>query len=121
MPKQSRHRNYRTQISEPVPVTGVERGYVGQGIAGVKRCPDLARDGGHHSAVRINRGRNAGVGVTQQPTVIFYRAHARLFQVLRVSPAVAVPAVVGNVHKHLRSIGCQLPDSGLSCQSWACR
>ena len=62
------------------------------------------------SPVGINRRRDAGVGVAQQPAVVFDRAHAGLFQVLGVSPAVSVPAVVGDIHKDLRAVGGQLPD-----------
>ena len=42
--QQPRYRNYRTQVSEPVAVAGVERGYVGQGIGGIEGGPDLARE-----------------------------------------------------------------------------
>src|SRR5579864_3295240 len=57
----------------------------------------------------IDRGGHTGIGGAQQPSVIFYGSHARLAQVLRISSAVAVPAVVGNIHQHLGALLRELP------------
>ena len=40
----------------------------------------------------------------KQPAIVFDRSHARLVQMLRVRAAVAIPAVVGDVHENLRAI-----------------
>src|SRR4029077_15605364 len=72
--------------------------------------PNLARDGGYNSPVGINRGSDAGIRIAQQPAAILHRAHARLFQMLRVRSAISVPAIVGDIHKDLRPIRRQPPD-----------
>jgi len=108
--QKSRYRNYRTQVSEPITVTGVERGYVGDGVWGIESGPDLARDAGNNSPVRIDGGGHSGVGVAQQPAVIFDSAHAGLFQVLGVGPAVTIPTIIRDVHENFGAIGGQLPD-----------
>src|SRR2546428_1353474 len=104
------HRNYRTQVGEPVAMTGVERGYVRQGVRGLQYGADSSRHACHDSSIGIDRGGYPGISIAQQPVRIFHGTHASLFQMLSVSPAVTVPAVVRNVHEDLRPIRGELAD-----------
>src|SRR5579859_1059841 len=70
----------------------------------------LARGLRHNASVRINAGGNAGIGVAQDPAIIFNSPHSRHVQVLAGSAMLAVPSVVGDVDEHLRAIDRELPD-----------
>src|SRR5579863_1505112 len=87
-------RNYRTQPGEPVAVACVERSYRSERVMRDQRSTLLAWKPLHSSPVGIYRRCHARVRRAQKPAVVLDGAHARLIQVLCVSAAVAVPAVV---------------------------
>src|SRR6185312_9967268 len=55
-------------------------------------------------SVGIDGRSDARISGAQKPARIFDCPHPRLLQMLRVSAAVAIPAVVRDIHKNLRTI-----------------
>ena len=70
----------------------------------------MARKARNDSAIRIDGGGEAGVGIAQQPAIVFDGTHAGLVQVLGPCAGVAVPAVVGNIDEDLGAVGGKLTD-----------
>src|SRR4029077_2356084 len=95
--EQRSNRNYRTHVSEPVPVAAIERGYGSERIRRDQYRPLLARNLRSDSPPWIDRGRNSCIRSAQQPAIILDRAHASLIQMLSVGPAIAVPAIIRNI------------------------
>src|SRR5205823_6714685 len=91
-------------------MTGVERCGVRQGIRSLQNNSQLARCRAYDASIGIDRSSYPGVGVAQQPSRIFYRAHTSLLQVLRISATIAIPAIVRNIHEYLGPICGKLPD-----------
>src|SRR5579872_7492225 len=102
--QQRRYRNYRTQIGEPIAMTSIEGTRIDKRIRRPQSSTGFSRRAGYDASVRIDSGSHACIRIEQQPAVIFDGSHARLFEMLRVGAAVAVPAVVRNIYQHLRSI-----------------
>src|SRR5258708_25837304 len=88
---------------------GVKSGGAVQSVRGLQSSAGFSWSAPHNSAVRIYRRGHAGVSVAQQPARIFHRAHSSLLQALGVSAAVAIPAVIRDIHEYLGAILCELP------------
>jgi len=86
--------NYRTQIGEPVAVTGIERCGVDKAYGACQNHTHLARYRGYSRVHRSMEAVTSSVGIAQQPSRVFYGADASLFQMLRISATIAVPAIV---------------------------
>ena len=65
---------------------------------------------GHHAPVRVNRHREAVVGIAQQPAAVFHGSHARLRQMLRRRRRAAKPSVVRNVDQQLGAVAHEPPN-----------
>src|SRR5579883_3495993 len=107
---QRAHGNYRTQAGEPIAVFRIEGRYAGEGVRSGECGASFARQAGHHAAVGVDGGGEAGVGVAQQPPAVLDGAHAGLVQMLRPGSGIAVPAIVGDVDEDLRALCRQLAD-----------
>src|SRR5438874_753220 len=83
---------------------------VRQGIRSLQNNTHLAGNGSHNASIGVDGSSHSGIGIAQHPAPIFYGAHASLFQMLRVSAAIAIPAIVRNIYEYLRPIGGKLPD-----------
>src|ERR1035437_3634536 len=70
----------------------------------------VARGLGHHAPQWVNHRRNTGIGIAQQPAIVFHSAHACLVQVLPRSASLAVPPVVRDVDEQFSAVFCELPD-----------
>ena len=91
-------------------MTGVEGGYVRQGIRGGQGGAYLARHAGDDAAIGIDGSGDTGIGIAEQPASGFDGTHASLGDVLGVGAAVAVPGVVGEVDQNLGAAGGKLAD-----------
>ena len=74
-----------------------------------QRGADLARGCRHDPSVRIDGCRHPRIRRRQQPPVILDRPHLRLLQVLLPGAAVAVPAVIRDIHQNLCALQRSLP------------
>ena len=91
-------------------MTGVESSCAGERVRSPQNGARLTGRAGHDSPAGVDRGSYAGIGIKQQPAIVFDGAHAGLLEMLCVGSAVAIPAVVGNVHQRLRPIVGKLSD-----------
>ena len=96
------------QTSEPIPVARIKSQLAGKCIRSLQCGSHLARHLRHDPAIGIDGSRHPRIGVAQQPAIILHCPHAGLLQMLRLGAAVAIPAVVRDVHENLRSIGHEL-------------
>src|SRR5690349_3484810 len=93
-PEERSHRNYRTGIGEPIPVTCVESSDGSEGIWRDQRDALLTGNTRHHTAPGIDRSSHPGISRTQHPTIVLNGPHPRLVEVLRIGAAVSVPSVI---------------------------
>src|SRR5437868_13847668 len=91
-------------------MTCIEGRGVRQGIRSLQNNTHLAGYGGHNASIGVDGSTHSGIGIAQQPARIFYGTHTSLFQMLRVSATIAIPAIVRNIHEYLRPVGGRLPD-----------
>src|SRR3984885_5869053 len=92
--------DYPTQVGEQIAVHGVEGQVAAIPEPGSQRGERVTRHTRHKPPVGVDDGRDAGVGITQQPAAIFDRTHARHVERLPRRAGVAVPAVVRDVDQH---------------------
>src|ERR1700686_5441659 len=88
----------------------VEGGCIVEAVDSLQYGSDFARGALQDPARWINRSCDACVRGAQKPSCIFYCAHSCLLQMLRVGAAIAIPAVVRDVHENLRAIFRKLPN-----------
>src|SRR6185437_15688804 len=60
------------------------------------------------SSIGVDCRSHPGISSAQQPACILHRTHPCLLQMLRVRATIAVPTVIRDVHKNLRTIFCEL-------------
>src|SRR3954465_13528754 len=98
---QSHRGDHNTEISEPVPMLGIERWFRDEGIPPFHPAAHIPGRFVYQSAERVYRGRDAVIGGAQHPAVILYGAHPRHVQVLTRRAALAIPSVVRDVPPRL--------------------
>src|SRR3954470_6063874 len=85
-------------------MTGIKRSVTLDAEGDIDERPLVTWRGVEHASEGIDHAGNAGIGRAQQPTMVFDRPHAGLFQMLPRGGGVAEPAVVRNVYEHLRAV-----------------
>src|ERR1700761_4814107 len=96
--------DYPTQVSKQIAVHCVE-GLIGTvAVSGGQRSERVALHAGSEPAVRIDDRGDPGVGIAKQPAAIFNGAHSRYVERLPGRTRVAIPAIIGNIDQHFRSV-----------------